>query len=168
MNGNTLRKVLLHLRKGIKIRNQQIEDMNKVIRDEYADTELSKLIKRFPLVNPDTRQIDLLDPVSNDDLLMMNPFLKDRKMYHPEHTRGWWKEIMSSCAFQENYTLYSLRSTHITHALLKGMNMRKIAENCGTSESQILATYQRLNNVLNKDELGFFKKKVEETFVGEG
>ena len=142
--------------------------MNKVIRDEYADTELSKLIKRFPLVNPDTRQIDLLDPVSDDDLLMMNPFLKDRKMYHPEHTRGWWKEIMSSCAFQENYTLYSLRSTHITHALLKGMNMRKIAENCGTSESQILATYQRLNNVLNKDELGFFKKKVEETFVGEG
>ena len=76
--------------------------------------------------------------------------------------------IMSACAFQENYTLYSLRSTHITHALLKGMNMRKIAENAGTSENQILATYQRLNNILNKDELGFFKDKVEDTFVGDG
>ena len=44
--------------------------------------------------------------------------------------------IMSACAFQENYTLYSLRSTHITHALLKGMNISKIAENCGTSENE--------------------------------
>ena len=46
--------------------------------------------------------------------------------------------------------------------------MRKIAENAGTSENQILATYQRLNNILNKDELGFFKDKVEDTFVGDG
>ena len=61
-----------------------------------------------------------------------------------------------------------MRSTHITHALLKGMNIRKVAENCGTSENEIIATYQRLNNLLNKDELGFFKNKVEETFVGEG
>ena len=48
------------------------------------------------------------------------------------------------------------------------MNIRKVAENCGTSENEVIATYQRLNNLLNKDELGFFKNKVEETFIGEG
>ena len=193
MNGHTLRKVITHLRKGIKIRNQQIEKYNEYIKEElslkqlgvdknkdisvkpnprYYDKDgkidIAKVKKRFPKINPETLQYDFLDPVSNDDLLMMNPFLSNRKMYHSEHIRGWWKMIMSSCAFQENYTLYSLRSTHITHALLKGMNIRKIAENCGTSENEITSTYQRLNNLLNKDELGFFKNKVEESFVGEG
>ena len=193
MNGNTLRKVLSHLRKGIKIRNQQIEKYNEYIKEELSLKELgvdrnkdisvkpnpryydkdgkidiAKVKKRFPKINPETLQYDLLDPVSNDDLLMMNPFLSGRKMYHPEHTRGWWKDVLSACGFQEHYTLYSLRSTHITHALLKGMNIRKIAENCGTSENEITSTYQRLNNLLNKDELGFFKDKVEESFVGEG
>ena len=168
MNGNTLRKVITHLRKGIKIRNDQIELFNKRLVEEMQDIPTDRLLKRYRYLNPETRQYDLLNPVSNDDLLMMNPFLSSRKMYHSEHIRGWWKDILSACAFQEKYTLYSLRSTHITHALLKGMNIRKIAENCGTSESEITNTYQRLNNLLNKDELGFFKDKVEESFVGEG
>jgi len=167
MNGNTLRKVLSHLRKGIKIRNSQIELMNKVILEEHSGDDLVRLQKKYPLINPQTRQIDLLKPVSNDDLLMMNPFLKGRNVYHSEHIRRWWKEILHPCEFSEKYTLYSLRATHITHALLKGMNMRKIAENCGTSEQQILTTYQRLNNLLNIDDLGFFQERVEESFVGD-
>jgi integrase len=156
------------MRKGIKIRNKQIEVMNKVIREECDGKNLVWLRKRYPLVNPETRQIDLLAPQSNDDLLMMNPFLKNRKMYHSEHIRGWWNEILSKCDFKDRFTLYSLRSTHITHALLKGMNIRVIAENCGTSQAEIEFTYKRLNNLLNKDELGFFKDRVEESFVGEG
>tara|TARA_Y100000015_G_C2370846_1_gene79959 strand:- start:339 stop:851 length:513 start_codon:yes stop_codon:yes gene_type:complete len=168
MNGHTLRKVITHLKKGIKIRNQQIELFNKRLVEDMHDIPTDRLMKRYRSVNPETRQVDLLEPLSNDDLLMMNPFLSNRKMYHSEHIRGWWKEILSACAFQEKYTLYSLRSTHITHALLKGMNIRKVAENCGTSENEVIATYQRLNNLLNKDELGFFKNKVEETFIGEG
>ena len=122
------------------------------------DLPTDKLIKRFKYVNPETRQMDLLDPVSNDDLLMMNPFLVGRKMYHPEHTRGWWKEILSKCQFEEKYTLYSLRSTHITHALLKDMKIREVAENCGTSQTEIESTYQRLNNLLNIDKLGFHQE----------
>ena len=160
MNGNTLRKVQSHLRKGIKLRNEQIEQTNKMIQDELSGVSPAKLRKRFPLLNPETGLIDLRDPVSNDDPLMMNPFLrtKERKMYHPEHIRGWWKDILKQCSFQENYTLYSLRSTHITHALMKGMPIRQVAENVGTSQSEIERTYKRLNNLLNIDDLGFHKE----------
>ena len=193
LNGNTLRKILSHLRKGIKIRNKQIEIYNKFITKELSLKELGvdenkdisvksnpryydkdgnidivKVKKRFTQINPETLQYDFLDPVSNDDLLMMNPFLRNRKMYHSEHIRGWWNEILYKCDFKDRFTLYSLRSTHITHALLKGMNIRVIAENCGTSQAEIEFTYKRLNNLLNKDELGFFKDRVEESFVGEG
>ena len=104
LNGNTLRKILSHLRKGIKIRNKQIEIMNKVISENCAGKNLVWLRKRYPLVNPETRQIDLLAPQSNDDLLMMNPFLKNRKMYHSEHIRGWWNEILSKCDFKDRFT----------------------------------------------------------------
>ena len=147
MNGHTLRKVITHLKKGIKIRNQQIELFNKRLVEDMHDIPTDRLMKRYRSVNPETRQVDLLEPLSNDDLLMMNPFLSNRKMYHSEHIRGWWND--HTC-FPRELPLYSLRSTHITHALLKGMNIRKIAENCGTSGNEITSTYQRLNNLLNK------------------
>ena len=59
-----------------------------------------------------------------------------------------------------NFTLYSLRSTHITHNLLNGVRIRVIADNCGTSESEIEGTYYRLNNILNIEELGMHRKVV--------
>ena len=159
MNGNTLRKVKYHANKGIKIRNAQIEMQNKKISEEYANYKIEGLMKKFPFMNPETRQIDLLEPAGDDDLLMMNPFLRDRKMYHSEHIRAWWKEILGKCDFKTNYTIYSLRSTHITHALLKKMSIRQVAENCGTSQTEIERTYQRLNNLLNMRDLGFFKDR---------
>ena len=69
----------------------------------------------------------------------------------------------------KNFTLYSLRSTHITHSLLNGLRIRVIADNCGTSESEIESTYYRLNNLLNIEELGMHRKKVaaEEDLVVE-
>ena len=163
MNGNTLRKVKYHLNKGIKIRNEQIDLFNKRIEQEFGHYSIDRLVKRFTEVNPNTRQIDRVAPASNDDLLMMNPFLRGdrrREMYHSEHIRKWWNEILAECNFDEKYTLYSLRSTHITHALLKKMSIRQVAENCGTSQSEIERTYQRLNNILNIDDLGFHKEVV--------
>ena len=85
MNGNTLRKVITHLKKGIKIRNQQIELFNKRLVEDMHDIPTDRLMKRYRSVNPETRQVDLLEPLSNDDLLMMNPFLSNRKMY-PQST----------------------------------------------------------------------------------
>lgn len=163
MNGNTLRKVKYHLNKGIKIRNEQIERFNTKILEEFSGWGIKKLVSRYSEVNPKTRQIEPLEPAGNDDLLMMNPFLRGdrrRQMYHTEHIRQWWNEILSECDFNKRYTIYSLRSTHITHALLKKMSIRQVAENCGTSQSEIERTYQRLNNLLNIDDLGFHKEVV--------
>jgi integrase len=140
--------------------------MNKRLVEEFSDMPTARLIKKYKSVNPETRLVDSLTSVCSDDYLLMNPFLKGRKVYHSEHIRGWWNGILNECNFKERYTIYSLRSTHITHALLKGMNVRVIAENCGTSQNEIETTYQRLNNLLNIDELGFFQDK--ESFVGEG
>ena len=130
MNGHTLNKVKYHLNKGIKLQNQELE-----IKGEE------------PIAS-----------VGRDDLLMMNPFTKNRTMYHSEHTRKWWKYVLDQSGLEKNYTMYSLRSTHITHALLQGLSTRQIADNCGTSQEQIERTYFRLNNLLNIDQLGFHKE----------
>jgi len=96
---------------------------------------------------------------------MMNPFLPERSVYHIEHIRNWWKRILKECSFEKNFTLYSLRSTYITHALLKGIRTRVIADNAGTSESMIEKTYYMLNNLLNIDELGFHKESGDDELV---
>lgn len=155
MNGNTLRKVKSHLNKGIKIRNQQIELYNSRVKNgEISDRQ----------GNPKP-EIKLLMPASKDDYLMMNPFLPERSVYHTEHIRNWWKRILRDCAFEKNFTLYSLRSTYITHALLKGIRTRVIADNAGTSEAMIEKTYYLLNNLLNIDELGFHKESGDDELV---
>jgi len=155
MNGNTLRKVKSHLNKGIKIRNQQIELYNSRVKNgEIKDRK----------GNPKP-EIKLLSPASKDDCLMMNPFLPERSVYHIEHIRNWWKRILKECSFEKNFTLYSLRSTYITHALLKGIRTRVIADNAGTSESMIEKTYYMLNNLLNIDELGFHKESGDDELV---
>ena len=62
---------------------------------------------------------------------------------------------------EKKYTLHSLRSTHITHALIvRNMNIREIADNVGNSQSEIERTYYRLNNLLNIEKLGFFKDQI--------
>ena len=67
------------------------------------------------------------------------------------------------------FTLHSLRSTHITHQLLNGVNIRVISDNTGNSQSEIESRYYRLNNLLNIEELGMHRKKVaaEEDLVVE-
>ena len=90
---------------------------------------------------------------------MMNPFLKgERKhlMCHAEHISRWWNQVLDQCDFKDRYTLYSLRSTHITFALLRKIPIKIIADNCGTSQAEIERIYQRINDILNIKDLGFF------------
>ena len=70
-----------------------------------------------------------------------------------------YNALLKTADFDKKYTLHSLRSTHITHALLKKMRIRVIADNVGGSEQQLEATYYRLNNLLNIEELGFHRIK---------
>ena len=74
MNGNTLQKVQSHLKKGIKLRNEQIKTQNKKIVEEYSTRDIIWLKRRYADLDVDIRQIPLLDDAHPDDLLMMNPF----------------------------------------------------------------------------------------------
>lgn len=146
LNGNILIKIKFHLNKGIKIRNDQIRQHNALVE--------SGEIRKFKWRNQNLLQ--LLDAPSKDTLLMANPFSPDFTVYTDEHIRSNFQAILAECDFVKKYTLHSLRSTHITHALLKGVRIRVIADNVGNSEAEIERTYCRLNNLLNIDELGFY------------
>ena len=45
---------------------------------------------------------------------------------------------------------------NMTFALLRKIPIKIIADNCGTSQAEIERTYQRINNILNVKDLGFF------------
>ena len=93
-----------------------------------------------------------------DDFVLMNPFLNGkRRIYHDSHIRDWWNLIIGECNFKNRYTLYSLRSTHISYQLLQGISVNKVAKNVGTSMQMIQMTYDRLSSRYSIDELGFFK-----------
>ena len=134
MNGHWLNSFKYHLNKGIKLRNEELKSKD-----------------------PDAI---LLPKVSKDTLLMSNPFNKNgMKPITDESIRGKFNLVLSTLDLDRKYTLHSLRSTHITHALLKKMRIRVIADNVGNSEAEIERTYYRLNNLLNIEELGFHRKK---------
>lgn len=107
-----------------------------------------------------------------DDLLFFNPFQQSGK--RSNYTDIWynnmWKELLRFCAkrnpeFPQNadkiYTKYSLRSSHITHELLRGTDIRVIADNVGNSQSEIERTYKRPMNELNIDVLGMSKAIIQ-------
>ncbi len=151
MNGNTFKNVQYHLDKGIKIRNKQIIEKNeKLLKSNAKVVDNHNRGYKDPLREVEKR--------SKDDLVLMNPFLVGkRRMYHDSHIRDWMNLILSECDFENRYTIYSLRSTHISYALLNGQNVHKVAQNCGTSMQMIQQTYDGLSARHSMDELGFFK-----------
>ena len=150
MNGNTFLNVKYHLNKGIKIRNKQISLMNEKLLggDKVLDFHNRRHEKELPPVhNPE-----------KDDLVLMNPFLNGkRRIYHESYIRDMWNLVVRECDFKNRYTLYSLRSTHISYQLLQGISVNKVAKNVGTSMAMIQMTYDRLSSRYSMDELGFFK-----------
>ena len=65
--------------------------------------------------------------------------------------------VLSECDFKNRYTIYSLRSTHISYQLLKGVQVNLVAKNVGTSMEMIQQTYDGLSSRYSIDKLGFFK-----------
>ena len=65
--------------------------------------------------------------------------------------------VLKQCNFDRRYTIYSLRSTHISNQLLQGVSVNKVAKNVGTSWAMIQQTYDGLSSRYSIDELGFFK-----------
>ena len=145
MNGNTLRNVRSHLNKGWKLQAEQIELHNHLVD--------SGKIKEFRWRSQERKALPV--PITKDTFLLANPFSEKLIPYTDEHIRSQFNKVLSACDFDKRYTLHSLRSTHITHSILKGVNIRVIADNVGNSQSEIESTYYRLNNLLNIDQLGF-------------
>jgi len=153
MNGNWLNAVKYHLNKGIKLRNEEIEVHNKKVEDGTIERWRSIKTKIDPLPFPPPP----------DTPLMANPFIKGMEPLSDERIRQQLKSLLEQLDFYKtkDYTLHSLRSTHITHALIvRNMNIREIADNVGNSQSEIERTYYRLNNLLNMEKLGFFKDQI--------
>ena len=157
MNGNWLWSFKYHLNKGLKLRNEQIREHNKMVEEGT-----------LPRWRKNQKPMELLpERAPTDRLLMSNPFSKNLTPYSEEDIRQKLAALLSELDFysSNNYTLHSLRSTHITHAIiLKRLSTRDIADNVGNSETEIERTYYRLKNELNEN-LGFFRKQLENTAV---
>ena len=142
MNGNTFLNVKYHLNKGIKIRNKQIQEKNKKLLEGKKVLDFHNRLYK--------QQLDEVVAAHKDDLILMNPFLiGKRKIYHESYIRD--------CSFKNRYTIYSLRSTHISYQLLKGVQVNLVAKNVGTSMEMIQQTYDGLSSSYSIDKLGFFK-----------
>ena len=70
--------------------------------------------------------------------------------------------VLSECDFKNRYTIYSLRSTHISYQLIQDVPVYKVAKNVGTSTEMIQKTYDGLSTRYSTDQLGFFQKAKEE------
>ena len=157
MNGSILKLFISQLSWGLKLRNEQIREHNKMVEEGT-----------LPRWRKNKEPIELLpDKAPKDWLLMSNPFSKNLTPYTEEDIRQKLSALLSDLDFysKNNYTLHSIRSTHITHAIiLQRLSTRDIADNVGNSEAEIERTYYRLKNELNEN-LGFFRKKLEKIAV---
>ena len=150
MNGNTFLNVKYHLNKGIKIRNKQIQEKNKKLLEGKKVLDFHNRLYK--------QQLDEVVAAHKDDLILMNPFLiGKRKIYHESYIRDWMNMVLKECSFKNRYTIYSLRSTHISYQLLKGVQVNLVAKNVGTSMEMIQQTYDGLSSRYSIDKLGFFK-----------
>ena len=188
MNGHWVNSVKSHLLKGIKLRNKQIEEHNKLVDSGDIKNCRWRHQGRIPLIpKPDKDTPLFLNPlyhtINKEDKRAMRRFEAEGRLdqvrwevgvYTQESIRQKYEPLVKDALVRfykgeakptdyKSFTIYSLRSTHITHSLLNGVRIRVIADNCGTSESEIESTYYRLNNLLNIEELGFHRKKVSQS-----
>ena len=191
MNGHWVNSVKSHLNRGVKLRNQIIEEHNRLVQSGDIKNYRWRFQGRIPLLPKPSKDTPLfLNPIfqtiNKEDKRNMRKFEAEQRLdevrwevlpYSSEHIRKKYQALVEmafvNCAARDRtkkftdyrkFTLHSLRSTHITHQLLNGVRIRLIADNVGNSEAEIERTYYRLNNLLNIEELGMHKKvlKVED------
>ena len=185
MNGHWLNSVKSHLLKGVKLRNQQIDEHNQLVDSGEIKNYRWRHQGRIPsIAKPDKDTPLFLNPlyqtINKEDKRALKKFEAEGRLdemrwevgiYTQETIRQKYEALVEQAMVSfykgeskptdhKSFTLYSLRSTHITHSLLNGLRIRVIADNCGTSESEIESTYYRLNNLLNIQELGMHRQKV--------
>ena len=185
MNGHWVNSVKTHLNKGIKLRNQEISEHNALVDSEEISNYRWRFQGKIPLLDKPNKDTPLfLNPLfhtmNKEDKRNLKKFEDEGNLdavrwevstYSTEHIRKKYQIIVERALTlhykgdqkptdYKKFTLHSLRSTHITHQLLDGVNIRVIADNSGNSQSQIESRYYRLNNLLNIEELGMHRKQV--------
>ena len=90
--------------------------------------------------------------VTDETPLFVNPYTG--KSIHQESFRQHYKKCLEfSGLVDKGYTLYSLRSTHITKLLLEGSSVEDISRNLGNSPEVVRRHYDGVENILKSDEL---------------
>ena len=143
----TYHAIRFHKIEGLKFRTKEIEEHNLAVEEGRKKGKIQPLP----------------GPLVDDDFLFFNPFQQSGK--RTNYSDIWYndrlKELLELTTTDpdfpqdavKTYTKYSLRSSHITHELLRGTDIDKIAENVGTSRTEIERTYKRRMNELNIDYL---------------
>ena len=186
MNGHWVNSVKSHLNRGVKLRNQIIQQHNQLVESGDIKKYRWRFQGRIPLLAKPSKDTPLfLNPIfhtiNKEDKRNMRRFEAEERLYEvrwevfpysSEQIRKKYQGIVETALTNRfpshgrtptdyrKFTLHSLRSTHITHQLLNGVRIRLIADNVGNSESEIERTYYRLNNLLNIEQLGMHKKVI--------
>ncbi len=140
-----------HKRAGLAMLNAKNREHNERVKARW-----DKGIKR----TADRLKDDNIWPEPNpDDLLFFNVFAQNGK--RTNYSTTWyeeqWEELLSLAmknpSFPQDalhkFTMYSLRATHITHELLRDVDIDKVADNVGNSPDVIRASYKRPMQLLN-------------------
>ena len=102
--------------------------------------------------------LESIEPNASD-LLFFNVF--SQKGTRTNYSTTWYEEqweallveVMKNPSFPQDcihtYTMYSLRSTHITHELLRGVDIEILSDNVGNSPNVIRSNYKRPIQRLN-------------------
>ena len=90
--------------------------------------------------------------IDDDTPLFVNP--NTGKTVHQESFRHHFRKCLEYSGLQDKgYTLYSLRSTHITKLLLEGTSIDDVSRNLGNSPEVVRRHYDGVENILKSDEL---------------
>lgn len=83
---------------------------------------------------------DLVAGRAPDDLLLPKD---DGTPWGKNHDRRPMREAVKRAKLPPEVTIYALRHTHISQSLLNGLNIKMIADNCGTSVAMIEKHYAK-------------------------
>ena len=90
--------------------------------------------------------------INDNTPLFVNPYTN--KSVHQESFRQHFRKCLEfSGLVDKGYTLYSLRSTHITKLLLEGSSVEDISRNLGNSPEVVRRHYDGVENILKSNEL---------------
>jgi integrase len=149
-----LEGLLRHKRVGIVMLEKKNQEHNRRVKERWE-----KGVKRKSDVLKDEFLYDHQKFPEPDDLLFWNVFSQKGKRttysttWYEEQWEAVLRQAMKNPKFPQDaihkFPMYSLRATHITHELLRDVDIEKLAMNVGNSPPVIRSRYRRPMQRLN-------------------